>query len=455
MLTAEGRILQVVSFADMDRWSAGDSILRNMKPAFPLTPLFSVLKRAKEPITVEDAKRYRRITVRLYGQGVLQRDERYGNEIGTKKQFVAHAGQIIISRIDARNGALGLVPEELEGAIVTNDFWLFDVKKAIPQYLTLVLSSDLFRQYWQTQSSGTTNRQRVDEAGFLMSKIALPPIEIQRKLIETYNATIQLAVNTEQEVEQAKQDVEAYLFAELGIEKRMQPLEGSILKSVSFKDIMQWGYDKNALQFPYSFHKFKAYSFHSRPSWVHEFYRGKSPQYSSTGTAIILNQKCNRKDRITLEYAKTVKDTWIETIDPSILTRKQDILINSTGEGTLGRASLVSLQEHVGLAYDSHMLLLRVNQEEVDPQLFVFLFNSSFGQKQVAMYKSAQATKQTELGIENTKKIVFPLPDIQQQRTLSSVIKKEMQRIDKLAEKAGSLRQRAKEEFEGAVFQKA
>ena len=188
---------------------------------------------------------------------------------------------------------------------------------------------------------------------------------------------------------------------------------------------------------------------------MHEFYRGKSPQYSSTGTAIILNQKCNRKDRITLEYAKTVKDTWIETIDPSILTRKQDILINSTGEGTLGRASLVSLQEHVGLAYDSHMLLLRVNQEEVDPQLFVFLFNSSFGQKQVAMYKSAQATKQTELGIENTKKIVFPLPDIQQQRTLSSVIKKEMQRIDKLAEKAGSLRQRAKEEFEGAVFQKA
>ena len=239
MLTAEGRILQVVSFADMDRWSAGDSILRNMKPAFPLTPLFSVLKRAKEPITVEDAKRYRRITVRLYGQGVLQRDERYGNEIGTKKQFVAHAGQIIISRIDARNGAFGLVPEELEGAIVTNDFCLIDVNNALPQYLTLFLSSDLFRQYWQTQSSGTTNRQRVDEAGFLMSKIALPPIEIQRKLIETYNATIQLAVNTEQEVEQAKQDVEAYLFAELGIEKRMQPLEGSILKSVSFKDIMQ------------------------------------------------------------------------------------------------------------------------------------------------------------------------------------------------------------------------
>ena len=41
-----------------------------------------------------------------------------------------------MSKIDARNGAYGIVPAELEGAIVTNDFPVFDVdtKKIIPHF---------------------------------------------------------------------------------------------------------------------------------------------------------------------------------------------------------------------------------------------------------------------------------------------------------------------------------
>ena len=163
-------LLHIAHFSGPSKWSAQDTVFDNVDNRFPLVPLSKILTRVKEAVEIEDVALYKRITVRLYGQGVLLRDEVLGKEIGTKRQFVAHAGQLIISRIDARNGAFGIVPEELEGAIVTNDFWLFEVHNALSEYLMLVLSSELFQQYWQMQSSGTTNRQRISEDSFLESK---------------------------------------------------------------------------------------------------------------------------------------------------------------------------------------------------------------------------------------------------------------------------------------------
>ena len=101
MATSDTRLLQIAHFADMTRWSAHGSAFGNVKSKFPLVPLSVVLRRIKEPITIEDGVLYKRITIRNNGRGVVQRDELLGSEIGTKRQFVAHAGRFIISRIDS------------------------------------------------------------------------------------------------------------------------------------------------------------------------------------------------------------------------------------------------------------------------------------------------------------------------------------------------------------------
>lgn len=104
------------------------------------------------------------------------------------------------------------------------------------------------------------------------------------------------------------------------------------------------------------------------------------------------------------------------------LTRENDILINSTGDGTIGRASIVS-KEHEGLLYDSHIILLRLNTELINPLFFVYFNNSKLGQKQIENIKSAKSTKQTELGVGNLLKLQFPLPDIDIQREIVLEIK--------------------------------
>ena len=98
------------------------------------------------------------------------------------------------------------------------------------------------------------------------------------------------------------------------------------------------------------------------------------------------------------------------------------------------------------------MLLLRVNQAEVDPQLIVDLINSPFGQRQVELYKSAQATKQTELGVDNTKRFLFPLPDLPEQKRISAAVEEKKKQIIALCKEAESLRLQAKKDFEAVVF---
>ena len=84
MLMAEQTLLHAVRFADLTKWSPNVSVFDQMQTNDPLVPLTKLLTRAKVPVDVEDDQLYKRITVRLYGQGVLQRDQIYGKSIGTK-----------------------------------------------------------------------------------------------------------------------------------------------------------------------------------------------------------------------------------------------------------------------------------------------------------------------------------------------------------------------------------
>jgi type I restriction enzyme S subunit len=117
-----------------------------MNPKWPKLTLGEVLRRSDETIALQPDAEYRQITVKLWGKGVVLRGIVTGAEIAASRQMVARRGQFILSRIDARNGALSVVPPELDGAIVTNDFPLFNVVES--RLLTAFAS-------WLADASGT------------------------------------------------------------------------------------------------------------------------------------------------------------------------------------------------------------------------------------------------------------------------------------------------------------
>ncbi|MFA7686017.1 MAG: N-6 DNA methylase, partial [Candidatus Gracilibacteria bacterium] len=153
-------------------------------------PLSKILIRNKTPINIESNIVYTRATIKLYGKGLSIRDEEIGSKINTKKQFLIKKDQLLLSKIDARSGAFGIVPKELDGAIITGNFWAFDINENFVNrdYLSYLLSSKKFYSICKDASSGVTNRKYLNETKFLAMEIELPKIEDQNKLITELNS---------------------------------------------------------------------------------------------------------------------------------------------------------------------------------------------------------------------------------------------------------------------------
>ena len=141
--------------------------------------------RCNDTISIQPEAQYREITVKLLGKGVVLRGIVAGAEISSARRFVAKAGQLILSRIDARNGAIGIVPPNLDGAVVTNDFPLFDVNPARidVRFLGWLGRTRDFVELCKRASEGTTNRVRLQEDHFLELEILLPPIGVQQRIV--------------------------------------------------------------------------------------------------------------------------------------------------------------------------------------------------------------------------------------------------------------------------------
>ena len=170
-----------------------------------------ILKQQKNTEVVQSDKKYKQITVKMNGKGVVLRKEIQGSNIKTKTQFVASTGDFIISKIDARNGAFGIVPPELNGAIVTSDFPLFRVDNSVmlPDFLNIVIQSPQFIKICQLTSVGTSNRRRVKMSKFLDSRIPLPTIKEQTKFLEKISAINTEIVELERKAVDLRQSVNA------------------------------------------------------------------------------------------------------------------------------------------------------------------------------------------------------------------------------------------------------
>lgn len=152
--------------------------------AWPTVALGEVLRRSGRIVRLDPEVTYKEVTVRMNGRGVVERRQVLGIEIAAARRYQAKSGQFIISRIDARNGASGLIPDELDGAVVTNDFPLFDVDndRMDAAFFGWMSKAASFVALCKRASEGTTNRVRLSEDRFQALGIPLPPLDEQCRI---------------------------------------------------------------------------------------------------------------------------------------------------------------------------------------------------------------------------------------------------------------------------------
>jgi len=346
-------------------------------------------------------------------------------------------------------GSIGIKKECHKHNYISPAYVVFSCKQGLmPEFLYLIFKSNYYNRVIRENTTGSV-RQNLSFDILKKMEIPFPPVSEQKRIVDTYNQKIEAAKQLEKEAEEIEKNIENSLYKILGIEKRTISVKTKGLQFTNFYSIEEWGFDKIISRSRSINSTFKNLNI---AEFAIEAFRGKSPKYKNDSHYFILNQKCNRWNSIDLSFVKYVDENWYLSVNKNFFTKEGDILINSTGEGTIGRATYIK-KEYQGLLFDSHIILLRIDKNKMNPELFVELFNSSFGQDQVNDLKSAQATKQTELGVTNLFKICMPVPDTMEfQNEILTKIRNERMTVQKLKIQAEQYRKQAKEEFEKEIF---
>ena len=176
-------------------------------------PLGEVVDHRKEFITIDDDQRYKRCRVQLHARGIVRRDEIDGASIRTKTQQICKAGNLLVAEIDAKVGGFGIVPPELDGAIVSSHYFLYSIRHSLLDcdFLGYYIKTHQFRD--QVAAKGTTNYAAIRPQNILEYTIPLPHIEEQRRIAAKI-ASLVARIEEGKQLRQATQaDMDSLLVA--------------------------------------------------------------------------------------------------------------------------------------------------------------------------------------------------------------------------------------------------
>ena len=152
---------------------------------------------------------------------------------------------------------------------------------------------------------------------------------------------------------------------------------------------------------------------------VKEIKRGKSPKYADSSNVYVFAQKCNLKlGGIDISLAKylDVKSFKKYPIDEYMVN--EDIVINSTGNGTLGRIGMFHDSDRINdftIVPDSHVTIIRACKYLIKKYLFYTLkYYQPYLEK-----LGEGSTNQTELRPSTVAELFIPIPPIGEQKRIT------------------------------------
>jgi type I restriction enzyme S subunit len=161
-----------------------------MSKNWPKVRLGEVLTHFQKYIDSPEARVYHKLSVKLYGRGVVLDAPADGAVLKMKRHQLARAGQVILSEIWGKKGAIGFVPPEGDGALCTSHFFLFDVRtdRVAPKWLQAIFDANYLQGQLDAEAKGTTGYAAVRPKILFACEIPLPPLAEQRRLVARIEA---------------------------------------------------------------------------------------------------------------------------------------------------------------------------------------------------------------------------------------------------------------------------
>lgn len=365
-------------------------------PEWERVPLGEVLRRRRDGIDIEDDETYKRVTIRMNFKGIGLRDTASGRDIGTKRQFLINAGQFLISKIDSRNGAYGIVPKECDGAIITGNFWAYDIdtNAVTSDFFRYFLSSQAFVDFCIRSSEGTTNRLYLQEEEFLQQEIPLPPLPEQQRIVARVKGLLAKVEEATRLREQTLTQLHEVIAAE---ERKIWPDE--------------------ALNDAPSLEEVTDYLSRGRQSA-----QGESQHYLIKTQHVQMGAYVPTTARLSPDVAGKVK--------PDALVKPGDTLIACSAAGCLGRVAQYMDDSGREASTDTHVAIARPKSGVVTSDYLYAYLRGAQGQHQLRSRERGDWQREkvgfrlTELNVADMRRIPIPVPSIPEQEEIVTTLNK-------------------------------
>lgn len=265
---------------------------------------------------------------------------------------------------------------------------------------------------------------------------------------ELKNSILHLAIQGKLVEQRPEEGTAEELYQQIQAEKQKLIKEGKVKKEKPLSEISE---DEKLFDIPESW------------KWTHlddlvikEIKRGKSPVYIAKSNTLVFAQKCNTKaGYIDMSLALCLDESKLSKYPHAEFMQDKDIVINSTGNGTLGRVGFfrdTDNPDRKPIVPDSHVTIIRVNKA-----LSIKFIYYGLKYYQPFMEKlGSGSTNQTELSASVVKMLVFPLPPLAEQKRIVAKIEELLPLIDRY-EKAWSrleeLNKRFPEDMQKSILQ--
>ena len=323
---------------------------------------------------------YLRITD-INDDGTLSTSDRKSVDDPEAHKYVLHKNDIVFARTGNSTGRAYFY-DERDGELVYAGFLIkfsLDPTKVNPKVLKYYTHSKPYYDWVKSFDTGAT-RGNINAQTFASMPIALPDKETQDRIVDILSAIdnkIRLNNRINHNLEEQAQALYKSWFVDF------EPFqEGEFIESELGLIPKGW----------------KVVCLDSLCSIIS---RGFSPKYSESTTDVVLGQRCVRNNMIDLSVSKTHVP---KNLGERALCQ-YDILINSTGMGSLGRVAQIYFKPE-RMTYDSHLTLVRAKSSTLE----MYLGRNLLSRQDEIENMAVGSTGQTELPRDSVKAMSILLP---------------------------------------------
>lgn len=179
------------------------------------------LKLAERSIVLQDEEEYQLVTIRRGFGGVDSRGSFLGKNVLVKNYFIVKTGDFIISKRQIAHGACGIVPPELDGAVVSNEYNVFLPQDGTNiQMFNLMMQLPHYKRLFYLMSDGVHIEKLLFKTQDWMKRtLAMPLLKEQKKIAEilsTQDKAIELQGRKIEELKRFKKGCLEKMFPRKG-----------------------------------------------------------------------------------------------------------------------------------------------------------------------------------------------------------------------------------------------